>query len=380
MNKQKIIILFTVFVDVLGFGIVIPILPFYLGEFGAKPLTITLLFSTFSFFAFLSSPFLGALSDRIGRRRVLMASIFSTALGWFVFASAVSIPMLFLGRIIDGIAAGNFTTAQSYLVDISKSDKERTSNLGILGATFGIGFMVGPLIGGLLSTVSHAFPFYFAGGMALLNGIFALFMLPETNTNLNTEKLKYDPFLPLTRAYKSEKLRPIFIVWFIFSISFVVMQSVFALYAQIEFGYNAFQVGMFFTIIGVVVAFNQTVLLKRFWLRRFSEPQLQKIMMLILFIGVVLLGMPSMIFFFMALPFLGTGQAVLRVVIASRAAGYAEATTKGEIMGITGSIMSMAMVFGPICAGFLFEYHHTAPFITASVLLLAGFFYSKSEK
>ncbi len=379
MSKQKIIILFTILVDVLGFGIVIPILPFYLGEFGANPTTITLLFSVFSFCSFVSSPFLGALSDRIGRRPILLISIFSTAIGWFVFASAKTILFLFLGRIIDGIAAGNFTTAQSYLVDISKNDKERTTNLGLLGATFGVGFMFGPFLGGLLSTVSHAFPFYFAGGMALLNGIFAFFMLPETNQNLNTEKLKYNPFLPLTRAYNSSKLRPIFVVWFIFSIAFVVMQSVFALYAQIEFGFNAFQTGMFFTIIGVVVAINQTILLKRFWLHRFSELQLQKMMMFILFIGVVLLGLPGIVFFFMALPFLGTGQAVLRVVISSRAAGHAEVTTKGEILGITGSIMSLAMVVGPICAGLLFEYHHTAPFIIASTLLLIGFFYSKSK-
>ncbi|MBW7888433.1 MAG: MFS transporter, partial [Bacteroidetes bacterium] len=197
MQKEKLIIIFTVLVDVLGFGIVIPILPFYLTEFGAGPLTVTFLFSIFSFFSFLCSPFLGALSDRVGRRPILLLSIFSTAVGWFVFASATSILFLFIGRIIDGIAAGNFTIAQSYLVDISKNDKERASNLGIIGAAFGIGFMLGPLLGGILSKVSHSFPFYVAGGMALLNFIFAYFMLPETNFNRNTTKLRYNPIKPL---------------------------------------------------------------------------------------------------------------------------------------------------------------------------------------
>ena len=116
MQKEKLVVLFTVFVDVIGFGIVIPILPFYVGSFGASPFVITLLFASFAFFAFLSSPFLGALSDKIGRRPILIASITSTAIGWFVFAGATSIPLLFLGRIIDGSAAGNFTVAQGSVV------------------------------------------------------------------------------------------------------------------------------------------------------------------------------------------------------------------------------------------------------------------------
>src|SRR4030042_4619273 len=111
MQRQKLIILSTVLVDVIGFGIVIPILPFYVTEFGVSALVVTLLFASFSFFSFFSSPFLGSLSDRIGRRPVLCISILSTAVGWFVFASAQSVLMLFVGRIIDGAAAGNFTIA-----------------------------------------------------------------------------------------------------------------------------------------------------------------------------------------------------------------------------------------------------------------------------
>src|SRR4051812_33987023 len=134
MRKEKLIIVFTVFVDVIGFGIVVPILPFYVQLFGVGPFLTTLMFASFSFCAFLSSPFLGALSDKIGRRPVLIVSIVSTAIGWFVFASARSILFLFIGRIIDGCAAGNYTTAQSYLVDISKDEKERTANIGLVVA------------------------------------------------------------------------------------------------------------------------------------------------------------------------------------------------------------------------------------------------------
>src|SRR3972149_6379611 len=160
MQKEKLTVLFTVLVDVLGFGIVIPILPFYVTSFGASAFTVTLLFSSFALFAFVSSPFLGALSDKIGRRPVLIFSIASTAIGWFVFAAADSIVLLFIGRIIDGAAAGNFTVAQSALVDISTDEKDRAANLGLIGASFGIGFMLGPLIGGVLSTVSLSCRFW----------------------------------------------------------------------------------------------------------------------------------------------------------------------------------------------------------------------------
>ena len=156
MQKEKLVVLFTVFVDVIGFGIVIPILPFYVGSFGASPFLITLLFASFAFFAFLSSPLLGALSDKIGRRPILIASITSTAIGWFVFAGATSIPFLFLGRIIDGSAAGNFTVAQGCLVDLARDEKERSSNLGLIGAAFGVGFMIGPVLGG----AEYRFPFF----------------------------------------------------------------------------------------------------------------------------------------------------------------------------------------------------------------------------
>ncbi|PJA86559.1 MAG: tetracycline resistance MFS efflux pump, partial [Candidatus Moranbacteria bacterium CG_4_9_14_3_um_filter_42_9] len=152
LQKEKIIIISTVFVDVLGIGIIIPVLPFYLERFESGAMMLTALFSVFSLCSFLSAPVLGALSDRIGRRPVLLLSIFSTAVGWFVFASAGKIWVLFLGRIIDGMAAGNFPIAQSYLSDISKNEKERTANFGVIGAIFGIAFIVGPVFGSLLSS------------------------------------------------------------------------------------------------------------------------------------------------------------------------------------------------------------------------------------
>lgn len=381
MSRQKIIILSTVFVDVLGFGIVIPILPYYLTEFGATPLTITVLFSVFSFCAFLSAPLLGALSDRIGRRPVLLLSIASTSIGWFVFASAVSIPMLFIGRIIDGLAAGNFTTAQSYLVDISNNDeKERVKNLGLIGATFGIGFILGPMVGGILSQVSHAFPFYIAGGMALINGIFAFFFLEESNTHRNTQSLRYNPIAPVIRALQPSPLRTLYAKWFLYSLAFVVVHTIFALFARSAFGYTSFETGSIFTLVGLVIAMNQVLLLNTFWKRYFTDHQLELMMLGLVIAGLLMAATQSLLLFFLSLPFIGTSQAVYRVVVSNQAIVKADPVMKGEVLGTIASMMTVAMAVTPIAAGFLFEMNISYPFIAGAVIVTGALIISLRER
>src|SRR3989344_311070 len=151
----KIIIFFTIFLDALGIGFITPILPYYVESFNVPDIAVSALFVIYSLFAFFSAPLLGAISDRKGRRPVFLISLLSSAIGWMVFAFSKTIFGLFLGRIIDGGAAGNISTAQNYLVDISKDKKDLTKNLGMVGAIFGIGFVVGPLIGGILFNVDH---------------------------------------------------------------------------------------------------------------------------------------------------------------------------------------------------------------------------------
>ena len=375
MQKEKLTILFTVLVDVIGFGIVIPILPFYVSSFGASAFTVTLLFSAFAFFAFISSPFLGALSDKIGRRPVLLASIASTAIGWFVFAAAGSIPLLFLGRIIDGAAAGNFTVAQSALVDISKDEKDRASNLGLIGATFGIGFMLGPLIGGVLSTVSHSFPFWIAGCMASINVVLTFRNLRETNTRRDPAMLlSSNPLAPLARAVVNVELRPYFLSWILFGISFMSMQSVFSLYAENAFGFNSFATGLLFSGMGVFTAFNQGVLLKRFWLKRFSEATLQYLMTIMLCVSMFLMTLRILPLFYFAIVLTAHSQSNLRVVITSRVAGLAPPHTKGEVLGIMSSLMAASMVIAPIVAGALFELDIILPFVLGTALMAVSVF------
>jgi DHA1 family tetracycline resistance protein-like MFS transporter len=373
MRREKLIIIFAVLLDVIGFGIVIPILPFYVTEFGVSPLTVTILFSTFSFFAFLSSPLLGALSDRFGRRPVLIACIISTAVGWFVFASAKTVWMLFLGRIIDGMAAGNFTTAQSAMVDISADEQERTANLGLVGAVFGVGFLLGPLVGGVLSNVSHSFPFLFAGILASINAVIAFFFFPETNKRMNREQpLSFNPLRPLALAAKNVSLRPLFITWSIFAFAFVTSQSVFGLFTKDVFGMSAFQTGLSFTLVGVVVVVNQGFLLKKFWTARFSDYQIEVMMLAILAAALVLISSELMPLFYLGMIALGTGQANLRVVITTQVTRASDPKRKGETIGILAALMSAYMVAAPIASGMLYEVHHQLPYAVSAAALLIG--------
>lgn len=383
MQKEKIIILVTVLVDVIGIGIVVPVLPFYVGSFGVSSFTVALLFSVFALCSFFSAPLLGALSDRIGRRPVLLVSILSTAIGWFVFGAAKAVWVLFLARIIDGMAAGNFPIAQSYLVDIARNEKERTTNLGLIGATFGIGFIVGPILGGVLSHYAHALPFYFVGILAALNVIGAYFYLPETHrhaTHEGKQKLSLNPFLPLRAAYKDKPLRSRYAIWFLFGLATSIQQAVFALYLADIFGFGAAVVGYAMALIGVLIALNQGVLLKKFWLKYFKESYLEVWAFLVFAIGYLLFASHHLIIFMLGFIPVVLGQSLIRVVVSSRVAGIAGQQHRGEAMGIMSSILSLAMVIGPLLGGVLYTRLLSGPFLLSSVVLLIAFFIIKLQK
>jgi DHA1 family multidrug resistance protein-like MFS transporter len=232
------------------------------------------------------------------------------------------------------------------------------------------------MIGGILSKVSHAFPFYFAGGMALLNGISAYFFLDESNHHRNPAPIIYNPLRPILRAMQSPVLRPLYMNWFFYSLSFVVVQTTFALFAQHAFRYDSFQTGMLFTFIGVVIALNQTLLLNRFWIQRFSNHQLELMMLVMALIGLGLAATQNLYLFFAGIPFIGTSQAVYRVVIANDAIQRTDPVSKGEIMGTIASVMTLAMVISPIAGGYLFERNISYPFLAGMFFILVAIFNS----
>ncbi len=382
--KIKFFLLTTVFIDIIGLGIIIPVLPFYVQGFGVSDSIVTILFAVYALLSFLSAPLLGSLSDKIGRRPVLLISIASSALGWLIFASAKSIWVLFVGRIIDGLAAGNITSAQSALADIAKSDKERTLNMGLFGALFGIGFIIGPALGGLLSKISTTTPFWFVGILALSNVIFAYFFFPETHPQKDkTKKISYNPFTSIIDGFALPDMRKVFATWFIFGIALSLQQSSFSLYLARTFGMSSFVIGIIFGGIGVLILLNQLVLLKRLWLKIGSSQKISQLMFIVFGVGMLFQSIPLMTALIIGLIGTTIGQGTIRALYGGIIANASE-EKRGEYLGISSSLMSLSMVIGPFLATFFITDNPSIPIIMSGILgifaFLINFEWKKQKK
>lgn len=381
MDKRKLIILITVLIDVLGIGIIIPVLPYYVESFGAGPFAVTSLFAIFSFFSFFSAPVLGAWSDKIGRRPMLIISIFSTALGWLVFAGASNLLFLFIGRIIDGLAAGNFSIAQNYLTDISKDEKERMSNLGLVGGVFGIGFVIGPMLGGLLSSITTSFPFWFVGVLALINGILAILFLPETNHKKQIDKnISINPVRPIINSLKNKKLRTGFAAMFLFGLAIATQQSIMTIYTSDAFKFTSFHNGLLMASVGILMSLNQAVILNKVWLKYFSERLLTLGSMLALTISFIIIAWPILLMLMLSVIISTFSQSILRVTMTNHIVKEGGEKDQGELMGVLTSIFSLSAIVGPMAAGWLYGYSSKIPFMLAAVFMFAAFLMMKFEK
>jgi DHA1 family tetracycline resistance protein-like MFS transporter len=373
--SPKIIILFTVFLDVLGIGLIIPVLPYYVESFHVPDIIITLLFATFSLFAFFSAPILGMISDRKGRRPVLLISLVSSAIGWLIFAFSKSIFGLFLGRIIDGSAAGNISTAQNYLVDISKDAKERTKNFGLIGAVFGISFIIGPLVGGVLSGINIKLPFIVVGILATINTILAYFFLPETNHNRNTGKISLNPFTPIIKAFKNKLILPLYLAWLFFGIATSLNQSIFALYIARVFSWTVIASGLLMTLVGIIISLNQAFFIRKVWLKYFKESYLMVWMLIPFAIGYIIMAMPFKFAFLFGLIVTAFCNSTLRVVMNSQIIGQSNPKEQGEMMGILSSLMSLSMIIGPLLGGAVYAINKGLPFMLAGIIIFIIFIF-----
>jgi len=230
------------------------------------------------------------------------------------------------------------------------------------------------LMGGVLSKVSHAFPFWVAGGLAAVNTISAYFFLPETHHERITDTpLSFNPLKPLRNAIEDVKLRPYYITWFLFAMSFVTGQAVFALFVAEVFGMSAFATGMFFAIMGVCSSINQAFVLKKILLPKFSSSSLELAALAAGAFGLLIMSFSLLPLFIAGIVFVSFGQSTLRVVITSQVAGHADKSKKGETIGILGALMSSAMVISPMIAGALFELHARIPYLVAAGYMIVAF-------
>jgi multidrug resistance protein len=370
-----VFIVLTCFIDMLGIGILIPVIPFMVRRFSDAAMTIGLLSGAFALFQFAAAPILGRLSDRHGRRPLLLLSLFGTAIGYFVFGAANTLAVMFVARIVDGITGGNISIAQAYIADVTPP-ADRSKNFGLVGAAFGLGFIIGPGLGGVLS---HYFgisaPAFFSGGLALCNTAFGYFALPESlppsrRTTTRVTIAQANPFPALIAALTHERAGRILLAIFAFNFAFIGLQSNFVLFSFQQFGWGPERNAMLFAEIGVLGAFMQGFVMRRIG-GRFADKRL------------AITGLTGMACCLAAIAAAPAGWVLFPIAgvmslssgmatptLTSMVSKTASAREQGVMLGVTQSVNSLTRISGPLWAGFAYDWFgRTSPYWTGALVI-----------
>lgn len=372
-HRAKIGIVFLiVFIDLVGFGIVIPILPLYAEEFGPSPVIFGLLMASFSIMQFIAAPILGRLSDRVGRRPVLLVSLLGSAFGYVLFGIAGSIGMLFASRIIDGISGGNISTAQAVIADIT-GPEDRAKGMGIIGAAFGLGFILGPAIGALLVTVAPWLPGIGAAVASLVAFVLVLLRLPET---LDLEAKREARRHPLNLGSLAEVLsHPLvglcLLMVFLTIFAFANFETTFAQFAKLRFSYSTSTIAWLFVYAGVLGAIVQGGLVGRL-ARRFGEIRLIVVGTSLSFVALGFLPYaPSRGPLLVILAVLALGQGIAHPSLSAFTSKLVAPDEVGGVMGVYQGISSLARIIGPFWGEVIYGAIGFAwPFRTGSIFML----------
>jgi len=376
MKKSPLVVLFvTVFIDLIGFGIVLPLLPFYAEHFGANALLVGLLSTSFSLMQLLFAPVWGRLSDSVGRRPVILIGLLGSSISYLTFGLAPSLPILFLSRILAGIAGANISTAQAYIAD-STQPENRAKGMGLIGAAYGLGFTVGPAIGGILSQYGYAIPAFFASALALANFGAAWWLLPEsrnpseqrhfTERGLNWQRLR--------TGLQHPELGIFLILFFISTFAFANLEATFALMTARKFGFDARANGYLFAYIGVLITIVQGGLTGKL-AKRFGERRLISVGLFCMIFGLGLLpysvGLKSLL---LVLVVLVGGHGSTNPSISSLISQSASTEDQGGILGVAQSLASLGRILGPIWGGFTFDaFGFQYPYLTGSLFMAVAF-------
>ena len=378
-NKLMLVLFLTVFIDVIGLGIIIPLLPFYAENFGASPAIITLLFSCYSLMQFLFAPFWGSLSDRMGRRPILLLSIGGSCLSYLWCGLANSLWMLFASRMLAGFMGGTLVTAQAYISDITTPDN-RTKGMGMISASFGLGFTLGPALGGLLAgsnpeQINYQLPLLAASGLSLCGFIFAFFALPKSGKLNSDEEIKTvsvsKRLLGLIETLQSPLINVLIGVFFLVVLGLLGAQTTLALWLERQFSWGPQQTGYLLMFCGVLATILQGGMIG-ILNKKFGEVNLLVSGISFVGIGLFLIPLsPTLILLLGAMSFLTIGESLSKTAIRSILSQLAKAHETGKILGIAQSASSLGIIIGPCLAGFAFVVMgKDFPFFNGAILML----------
>ena len=368
-------ILVTVFIDMLGLGLLIPVLPFIVRQFSQSALTLGLLSMSFALFQFFAAPILGKLSDRYGRRPLLLCSLFGSAIGYLTFGLAHSLAILFLARIIDGISGGNVSIAQAYIADVTEP-QHRSRNFGMLGAVFGMGFIIGPAIGG---TLSHfwgiAAPALCAAGLAFSNTILGFFVLPETRpvekrVHVPITFRSLNPIIGVVRGMRHDHLGAVFMAIFAFNIAFSGLQSNFSLFTLARFGWGPPENAILFTVIGVTSAITQALIVRKM-VKVFRDQSIAIAGLIIQAVSYVFLAfVPSGGLIYLVCVFTSFGVGITQPTLQGLVSNGVSDQEQGTMLGTTQSVAALTRIIGPLWAGLSFDWLGPgAPYWSGAIMI-----------
>jgi len=370
-------ILSIVFIDLIGFGMIIPILPLYAQRFQATEWQIGILLASYSFMQFLASPVLGWLSDRYGRKPVLLCSLVGSAAGYLLMANAASLGMLFAARILAGIAGASVGTASAYIADITPPE-DRSKRIGLIGAAFGIGFVLGPAIGGILSHFSVIAPFWFAAILSVLNAILMWIVLPEPERHTARQK---GPLKDTFEQAGSWRLGVITVTYFIAIAGFAIVTVIYPQVSHRRFELDQSQISYIFVLMGLIGAAIQGGGIGRL-AKRFGDANLAITGFALMAASMMLMPFASSVPLFLLFSVgLAIGNSLSQPTVNAMASKGASAALQGRVLGVVQSAGSLGRVFGPVIAGFLLTGDHmrpnaqygNTPFLVGGVIIAFAF-------
>ncbi len=358
-NRHLIIIFIIMFTEVLGFSMVLPIIPFLGLSLGLGAFQIGLIMSIFSVSQLFASPITGKLSDRFGRKPILLISQTSTFIGFILLGYANSAWLLIAARLIDGLIGSNMTVSQAYISDVT-SPQDRTKIYGYSSAVFGAGLIFGPIIGGTLSTIDYSIPMFLAAGICLTSIILVISFLPESlSIKKEKIKIKLNEIIPINEAlyfFKDSIVRKLFLLTFIYNFGFMLFISNFALFAEQQIHITAQEVGFLMSWIGILRVIFQSLLINPLQ-KKFGEDSILNVGIISMTITMLILVFTRNYFFaYIPLVFFAFGTGVCRPILTSKLTKSVNKQETGSVLGVNNSLTSIAQIITPILGGVVIQY------------------------
>ena len=374
-------LLLVVVIDLIGFGIIIPLLPFYAETYGASPQKVTMLMVTFSFFQFMAAPIWGYLSDRFGRRIIIWITLAGSIIAYILLAYSQTLYGLFFARALAGFMAGNISTAQAYIADITDKNN-RAKAMGLFGAAFGIGFILGPAIGGILAgsdpkNPNVILPPLVAASLSFIALTLSLIVLKDTRSYMKNKKNRR--ILSLIEAIKMPNLGQLIFISFAVTVVFASMESTFSLWSERTFNWGAEQNGYIFAFSGICGVLVQGFLISPL-VKRFGESFLCIIGIILVSAGMLSIAISYLNYHaYLSMALIAFGLGLFMPTISTLIVNIVSEDRRGWVLGVNQSVSSLARIIGPALAGVLFElYGKNSPYIFGGLILFLFLIFFKN--